>query len=700
MSKVQRQQRERSQYWGIDDIVSEYLAALKEQMKGCISERLWKQMFSDRMNEQLLALQTWKVSLSANFEAVVEILDMMLKWLTWMLTNTNTQVWKSSLDVLSCILEQLEAVNYTLTEREAQILIPTLIERVGHNLLIFRDFMVQILHRLPGVYPRGRLIPMMLRGMSVSKNKKSVADILHVLSNILDRQTVAGVSKSQKDLTLIVKLLDDKDADVRKNAASVMVTLSQHVDSVTFSRICKPIGAVTMQGLRVAIKARGPAKVDAVGIGAEAPGTPSRASAAGPSTPSRHRQSEISMLNASVLSEVEVAPTQVSRKPAQASQERNSSNAQASATRIPRSPSKNLTPREQSALTRAASEKNIAEQRPVAARAEPPRTPERHSYSSGPVVPCPMDVQELLGQDFDAFTESCAEISRVLLSPSVTPKDCTQISNTLLSLLERTLGDEGRLERCNPVVRLLEEFCTSRERICALPDVIIRGLLLECLRNLHSFGWTKKISNGSEVLKKLNLACVMLFTHIGRSKAFGLLLGLELDEPAAVGSSLPLKCIRKLVKNMTGSRSPEAEVEGVLNVLHNFLRELEQKLQRPLVLQDFVPKARPTPAVDHAEEIASAALGQWPDLASAAARRYIETWQNTLSEVQIHFISTVFDLDGGKENARQPAEDAKQIGDDIGGPAIQTSQALAKARLERRLSGSPQALPFGVEPSN
>lgn len=235
--KVVRQLRERSQYWGPDQIPAEYLANLKENFKAVVDANLCRQMFSEKMDEQLQAMQCWKRQIPTNFGKVVEVFDMVLKWLTWNLFNTNTQVFKLTLEVIGCMLERLAAEGRELTEREAQILVPNIVERSGHNNPSIRESMMVVLPQILQVYSRPRMLPMLLHGLT-SKNKRSANCSLRAIADCCDRVVAVQVLKSQKDVATIGKMLDDKDTELRKAALHVLALLSQHAAPDAFERNC------------------------------------------------------------------------------------------------------------------------------------------------------------------------------------------------------------------------------------------------------------------------------------------------------------------------------------------------------------------------------------------------------------------------------------------------------------------------------
>lgn len=666
LSKQQRQQKERCQHWGPEGFAAEHLVVLKENFRACVGERLVKSMFAEKMQDQLTGLQIWNRHFKEHARSVLEILDMMLKWLTWMLSNTNTQVWKSTLELLRNIFDLLEREEVPLTDREAQILVINLVERSGHNLQIFRDGLGQLIHRLPRVYPAARLVPLLVKGLT-SKNRKSIADTLQAIGDALDRPSAAGLAKSQKDLLLITKWLDDKDPDVRKSAVHVMVGISEHIDSSWFVRLCRGFSPSATQAVSLAISRCQPRP------GSDNAADRSLLSSGG--TPTRNGQNTCGRFSDVAQQEQPKGARSRIREEQRSARERSSSR-DGKASRIPgplakEKPSPQKVSRSELSMSKSQSLHGL-------------RTPEP-KLATAPSPLRPVVMEELLVRseksECQFFSERCAEISRAL-STDTTPEEALVVAEALLKLMHQNLGVESRLEQSSPLVDILEAFLSSRDRICLLPDETLRGLLLECLRNLNCNTWTKSLSNGTDVLKKLNLGCVMLLCHVSRTKAYSLILDIQLTEARLVSSSLLMKCVRKLNKNLISSRNPEAEIEGVIAALQDFMRKLQQKLQRPPEQRDLID----CPTAQHAEEIVSACCTQWPDIAQAVLAKHLDRNRETLSSSQSQYLKHLFRTsEAEKENINDTAKAAS------GSPQkFPPSEALAKARLERRLS-SPGA---------
>eukprot|EP00913_Durusdinium_trenchii_P031904 g29880.t1 len=237
LPKQARQQKEKSQYWGPETIPSDHLSALREQWRSCVEEWLWRQMFSDRLEEQLAGLSHWQKQERDYGHLILELHLVQLEWLM-MLWHANTKVWKSILDVLLALLRTLESHDLALTDRETQILVPNIVERSGHNILAIRETMQELLRFCSILAPRTKMLPMILHGLC-SKSKRSAACSMKALGEMLDRQTTLSLLRSQKDLGLVLKLTVDKDPEVRRCSVQTVALLSLHLDDDVFVKVCR-----------------------------------------------------------------------------------------------------------------------------------------------------------------------------------------------------------------------------------------------------------------------------------------------------------------------------------------------------------------------------------------------------------------------------------------------------------------------------
>jgi len=616
--KLLRQQREKGQYWGPDPITAEHLGALKDGWRSCVDEGLWRAMFSERMEEQLYALQAWKHQATARYDTLPELLDMLLKWLMWMMFNTNTQIWKLVLDVLSAIVSGIFDVGGQLTDREAQILIPNLLERSGHNMGSIREAICALLGRTVMVFPRIKVLPMLLQGLT-SKNKRSVICVLTTLCDAMDKQVAMALARSQKDLIIFARLLDDKDVEVRRAAVQSMAQLSAHVDPEVFESVFKVLPTSSHPLVRSAAARLAPeaAPEEQLSVGRGRIRPPNSCDSSferipdGTTAPRSARAGGVA-----------ARPVYIDGRPC--------------------SPQRNLH------LVPAAST-------PTAAAASAPSRSDTqvaeasHSRDTGAKSKI-FSTIERFGQCSAAeFKQQCAALAEHV--KRLTDSEAPPLAEALVVAMRMYFGHDGCVDRCWPLVELLDEFCASRDCIRPLNVEVSTSLLRELMRNLNHNAWTKHPDLGESLLRKLNLSCVMMLQSLSKQRAFSLLLDLGVDESDVVGSALAVKCLKKIAKTLHASKNAELDVQHVLENVVAWLRRVLPRLsQNPDLARvgSAVDAAIPT-VLEGAKAVAEAAQRASPSAAQAAVERLMAD-ESEPSQLLCRWLSTQAG-NGEKENA-------------------------------------------------
>jgi hypothetical protein len=574
--KVVRQLRERSLYWGPDQIPSEHLSNLKESFKSVVGPGLSVMMFSEKMEEQLQALNCWKRYIPLHFSKISEVLDMILKWLTWVLFNTNTQTGKSALDVLSTLLAGLLEREMQLTEREAQILLPNIVERSGHNNPAIRESMLAVLFQSLRVYPRLLCLPMLLRGLT-SKNKRSANCSLRAIAECFDRQVASQLLKAQKDVLLIAKIVDDKDVELRKAAIHTLALLCVHTDPDAFTRGC---GRHLSKDTLAAVQA------------------------AATKLPQPHREEAYS-LDASHLSEMEAcamraatpdrrtaaeASNRIATPPRRAAAVANVTAEQLASPQISRLRPRVASPANRSATTAAARPTAEETFTPANASSAPMLSPSPISVRSTPANDkrSPLDqaeapIQRILAKldkcsSDRSFKEVCEEASVAIKEAfSVDAATITVLGEAVAKVLARVLKSKSQSsdEQCG-ALSLLQAFADRTEECRLLPAELALEVFSESLRLLQS----QKILKTT--LEKLNATFVKFLAYTHTRTALWALLEILARQEGDCLKSLVGKCIKKVCKIAISERTVtdkcEAEAANTTEVVLNFVKRHQDRL--------------------------------------------------------------------------------------------------------------------------
>ncbi|KAJ3392260.1 Cytoskeleton associated protein 5 [Entophlyctis sp. JEL0112] len=147
--------------------------------------------------------------------------DLILKYSTIRLFDTNTSMLIKVLELLEHLFALLADAGYTLNEYEAGSFLPFFIAKVGDNKETMRAKIRTIFKLIPKIYPPSKFFTRLLDALS-SKNSRTRTECLEELGDLIKKNGMS-VCISSKVLPVIAAQIGDSDAKVR-NAALGTVT--------------------------------------------------------------------------------------------------------------------------------------------------------------------------------------------------------------------------------------------------------------------------------------------------------------------------------------------------------------------------------------------------------------------------------------------------------------------------------------------
>ncbi|KAF4672470.1 hypothetical protein FOL47_000469 [Perkinsus chesapeaki] len=229
-SRLRRQHNEKHSMWPVEDIPEALVSAMHNQWNQSVnthdacSALLLQKMFAPRgaFAEFVIAIDFWADHYRTVDEAekslLDEVFDLLTKWCTWLLSTCKPIPTEPPSHVLV----------RPFTERECHVLIPSLLDRMGHKMAAFRSHIKALVttHFINSealVSPKA-MVPMLISCIQTSKNKKSVADCLELLIGILaQHQGTVTTGRGVKDVgRVLMSLYNDKDAAVREFAQAAI----------------------------------------------------------------------------------------------------------------------------------------------------------------------------------------------------------------------------------------------------------------------------------------------------------------------------------------------------------------------------------------------------------------------------------------------------------------------------------------------
>lgn len=312
----------------------------------------------------------------------------------------------------------------------------------------------------------------------------------------------------------------------------------------------------------------------------------------------------------------------------------------------------------------------------------------RHSASGGTPssVPRPLTtspaicLMQQMGQCTpEEFSVCCTSLVEHI--KRLTEAEAPVLSDALVNAMRMYFGHDHFVNRCWPLANLLDEFCASREcmRNLALEDT--KCLLRELMRSLNSNSWTRHPDLGENLLRKLNLCCVMLLQNLSKQRAFFLLLVLGTEESEVVGSILAVKCIKKLAKNITASKNMDQDVQTTLEETHRWLSRAHPRLRSG---DGGTVEGATATVMEGARALAEVAYRASPSTASAFLQRLEVDADPTQQYFQEWFVAPD---SSGKENASANSS----FQHDVGKP-LKDLPARSESPSGRRRQSLPSTL--------
>uniref|UniRef100_A0ABM5FVF0 Cytoskeleton-associated protein 5-like n=1 Tax=Pogona vitticeps TaxID=103695 RepID=A0ABM5FVF0_9SAUR len=160
--------------WNFPTPSSKYVEQLKAQMSGCLSNWLQEEMFHSNFQHHIRALTVMTKHLEAEKEGVISCLDLVLKWLSLRLFDTNTWVLMKTLEYLRKLFALLVEERYQLTEIEASSFLPYLLLKMGVTKESILKEVRAIVRQVTVVYPPSRTFVFLLEGTQAKNANQRV----------------------------------------------------------------------------------------------------------------------------------------------------------------------------------------------------------------------------------------------------------------------------------------------------------------------------------------------------------------------------------------------------------------------------------------------------------------------------------------------------------------------------------------------
>lgn len=213
INKSTRAKQYRPKPGGFEAPSKESRLQTKNMLLGIVSPTLLQLMFSNDFQDHVAAADMITEALPNFLQEVISSLDLILSWSIMILCEANTQ---SSVKVLSMLREFLSCLckeGYRLSEMEASILLPAVIEKSGSNQDYIRSSYREVLRGTTKVFNATRVLDYIVQGLG-SKNSRTKVECCDNLSWLVGSEpTECVLSSKQKPVLVLanvcIKLFDE-----------------------------------------------------------------------------------------------------------------------------------------------------------------------------------------------------------------------------------------------------------------------------------------------------------------------------------------------------------------------------------------------------------------------------------------------------------------------------------------------------------
>ncbi|XP_019170142.1 PREDICTED: protein MOR1-like [Ipomoea nil] len=194
---------------------------LESDLMKYLREDLHKRLLSTDFKKQVDGIEMLQKALHSIGKEIIAILDIVLRWFVLRFCESNTSCLLKVLEFLPELFDMLKNEGYTMTEAEAAIFLPCLVEKSGHNIEKVREKMRVLMKKIIYTYSASKTYPYILEGLR-SRNNRTRIECLDLVGFLLDNHG-AEISGQLKSLQIVASLTAERDGELRKAALNTMV---------------------------------------------------------------------------------------------------------------------------------------------------------------------------------------------------------------------------------------------------------------------------------------------------------------------------------------------------------------------------------------------------------------------------------------------------------------------------------------------
>ncbi|CAL5344938.1 unnamed protein product [Camellia sinensis] len=200
----------------------EQIHDLENDLMKYFREDLHRRLLSTDFKQQIDGIEMLYKALRSIEKELVEILDILLRWFVLRFCESNTTCLLKVLEFLPELFDTLRSKGYMMTESEAAIFLPCLIEKSGHNIEKVREKMRELIKQIIHAFSAAKTFPYVLEGLR-SRNNRTRIECVDLVGFLIDNHG-AEIVGQLKSLQLVASLTAERDGEIRKAALNTLAT--------------------------------------------------------------------------------------------------------------------------------------------------------------------------------------------------------------------------------------------------------------------------------------------------------------------------------------------------------------------------------------------------------------------------------------------------------------------------------------------
>ncbi|GLC42611.1 hypothetical protein PLESTB_001118900 [Pleodorina starrii] len=169
------------------------------------------------------------------YDEVIAIVDLLFRWSTLRILESNTASLVKVLEMLKLLLDMMIERGYRISEYEAKLILPAVVEKSGHNQDKLKAEHRELLKRFALVHPPAKIVTYVKDGLE-SKNSKTRVVCLDEIAAIVERtgpviyrgpsgasgRPASGAAANDSLMAAVARLVAERDTAVRAACLGVV----------------------------------------------------------------------------------------------------------------------------------------------------------------------------------------------------------------------------------------------------------------------------------------------------------------------------------------------------------------------------------------------------------------------------------------------------------------------------------------------